>query len=105
LYHRSQTIEFLEQKQIIKYPPPLYAYSWKILKENERWIALRELQAINYEHFRRTLEVRTGQILPKRKTSWKGGDPYEWRSWTTMYAVERENAFKTLKVYFDMLLN
>jgi hypothetical protein len=98
--------EFLDQCGIIKYPPPIYAFSWDSLNWTEKHTALRKLQTINYD-FRQGLESRTEQILPKLKlvqiqvkfkTGEKSDVPKEWRPWEMLSEDERKAAFETLKV-------
>jgi hypothetical protein len=84
---------------IVKYPPPIYTFSWKIPTESEQKTALSELQDIKYEHFRQSLVAKTGQIIPRLKTCQKSDDHKELRPWHKMRGDEREAAFETLQVY------
>ncbi|TGO40014.1 hypothetical protein BHYA_0044g00340 [Botrytis hyacinthi] len=93
-----RTAEFLEVAGIIKHPPPLHCYSWGILNENERKIALFELQELSKKQWREDREKETGLILPKVGSRIKSeDDPWEWRHWDKMYAAEKQKAFDKLQ--------
>ncbi|PVH79766.1 hypothetical protein DL98DRAFT_655165 [Cadophora sp. DSE1049] len=88
-YH-YRTEEFLEQLNIVPYPPPLHCYPWAILKDFERKIALRELQ----EYSRGEHRERTGFSVE----SVDGGSVRrEWPSWYQMNTLQRKIAFETLQ--------
>ncbi|KAF7932187.1 hypothetical protein BELL_0358g00100 [Botrytis elliptica] len=90
--------EFLEVVGIIKYPPPLHCYSWGMLNENERKIALTELQELSKKQWREDREKETGLILPNVGSRIKSeDDPWEWRHWDKMYAAEKRKAFENLQ--------
>jgi hypothetical protein len=50
-------------------------------------------------------QLKIGQVLARFKTGEKSDDPKEWRPWEMMSEDEREAAFKTLKVYSEILLD
>lgn len=80
----NPTIEFLEQLNIVPYPPPLHCYNWQQLSVTERRIALKELQDIN------KLEVQEKGISQGRN----GREPKEWRR-KTIYIRETPSANPT----------
>ncbi|KAE8450144.1 hypothetical protein EG329_006925 [Mollisiaceae sp. DMI_Dod_QoI] len=92
-----RTTGFLERIGVVKYPPPLYLYTWDDLGIEERKQALRDLQAINKEHVHQALEAKDGHLVPKPGKDRKKDEPKEWRAWTKMYAWEKELTFNTLK--------
>ncbi|ATZ58816.1 hypothetical protein BCIN_16g04900 [Botrytis cinerea B05.10] len=96
-YH-CRAAEFLELAGIIKYPPPLHCYSWAILIESERKIALAELQDLSKKQWHEDREKETGLILPMVGSRIKSEDsPWEWRHWDKMYAAEKQKAFDKLQ--------
>ena len=62
------TSEFLEHLNIIKYPPPLYYCSWKLLNAYERKTALKELQEFDREKAHSKFEEESGNYshFPKK---------------------------------------
>ncbi|TEY54234.1 hypothetical protein BOTCAL_0240g00020 [Botryotinia calthae] len=76
-YH-CRAAEFLELVSIIKYPPPLHCYSWAILNESERKIALAELQDLSKKQWHEDREKKTSLILPMVNSRIKSEDnPWE----------------------------
>ena len=97
--HMDTTSEFLEHLNIIKYPPPLYYCSWKLLNAYERKTALKELQEFDREKAHSKFEEESGNNSLSLKSSCKGDDELaEWRTWGRMRMMERENAYHTLQV-------
>jgi hypothetical protein len=85
--------EFLEQVNIVRYPPPLHSFSWEQLDEDERRIALRKLQELSKKR-----ATQCGQI-ELDPDDWQE----EWDSWNEMQPHERKDAFKKLQVCFFIL--
>lgn len=48
---------------MVKFPPPLYVWTWEDLSDSERQIALKELRGVNEGHFYRAQEAKTGRSL------------------------------------------
>ncbi|QSZ37810.1 hypothetical protein DSL72_008910 [Monilinia vaccinii-corymbosi] len=92
-----RTAEFLEQTGIIKYPPPLYCYSWNILSKNERRTAFQELQDLSKTQWHKDQEEATGLPVPKVGRVEVEENPWEWRQWSRMYVDERRKAFQSLQ--------
>jgi hypothetical protein len=85
--------EFLEQVNIVRYPPPLHSFSWEQLDEDERRIALRKLQELSKKR-----ATQCGQI-ELDPDDWQE----EWDSWNEMQPHERKDAFKKLQVCLFIL--
>jgi hypothetical protein len=90
--------EFLEQKKMVKFPPPLYVWAWEDLSDSERQITLKELQEINKGHVYRALEARTGPGLSTSNKIPKRDEPREWRAWSKMLLWEKKEAYESLRV-------
>lgn len=82
---------YLEQLNIVPYPPPLHCYAWEKLQEPERKVALAELQTINKAEWRE----RTGE------TEETGAVRKVWGSWYRMSRGERKYAFDKMQVCFS----
>ncbi|KAF7886688.1 uncharacterized protein EAF02_003335 [Botrytis sinoallii] len=96
-YH-GRTAEFLEQVGIIKYPPALHCYSWSILDDSERKIALSELQELSKKQWHEDREKESGMVLPMVRSRVKAREhPWEWRHWDKMYVGEKRVAFENLQ--------
>ncbi|TGO55188.1 hypothetical protein BCON_0095g00020 [Botryotinia convoluta] len=94
----GRTAEFLEQVGIVKYPPPLHHYSWGVLNDNERKVALSELQELSKKQWHEDREKESGMVLPMVGGRIKSeDDPWEWRHWDKMYAAEKQKAFENLQ--------
>jgi hypothetical protein len=88
---------FLDQEDIVRYPPPLHLLTWRLLNQKERRQALKSLQTINKEHICNASDEH-GLKRPKTGRFWKEGDPLEWRAWSNMREKERQEAFEKLQV-------
>ena len=69
--------DYLEHKDIVKYPPPLYCFEWHELSTHEQKSALKELQTIDRGNLHSLLEARAGKILPKSNRSYCKDHPLE----------------------------
>jgi hypothetical protein len=85
--------EFLEQVNIVHYPPPLHSFLWEQLNGDERYIALQQLQELSKKR-----ATQYGQI-ELDPDDWQE----EWDSWNEMKPYERKYAFKKLQVCFFIL--
>jgi hypothetical protein len=97
IIHLIIQLEFLDQVNIVPYPPSLHLLAWKLLNQKERQEALKVLQSNNKEHVCNGSDSH-GQKRPKPGRFWKEGDPQEWRAWSNMKEEEREEAFEKLQV-------
>ncbi|KAH8750395.1 hypothetical protein BGZ57DRAFT_959212 [Hyaloscypha finlandica] len=86
LFH-CRPAEFLEQVNIVPYPPPLHSFPWEQLNEDERNIALQQLQELSKKR-----ATQYGQI-ELDPNDWQE----EWDSWNEMQPYERKYAFKKLQ--------
>ncbi|PMD43082.1 hypothetical protein L207DRAFT_631245 [Hyaloscypha variabilis F] len=82
-----RTSEFLEQLNIVPYPPPVYCYPWDNLRETEQMIALSDLQLLNVAEHR----ARTGSLTDS------GEERKEWRSWYNLNPGQRKYTFEKLQ--------
>ncbi|TGO55189.1 hypothetical protein BCON_0095g00030 [Botryotinia convoluta] len=93
--------DFFENDNIAKYPPLLYLYDWKALNNEERKIAVEDLQDLEKVHWNTIKGNDLGQNLQskgvQRKTHLKNNLPREWRAWYKMYGPERREVFDTLQ--------
>jgi predicted Fe-S protein YdhL (DUF1289 family) len=75
-------------------------FAWKLLTQEERKQALKDLQSINKNHVYNALEVKEGQSMPRPGRFWKKGDQLKWRAWSKMTSEERQDAIEKLQVSF-----
>jgi hypothetical protein len=84
--------EFLEQVNIIPYPPPLHSFSWNQLTDFERKLAFGDLQDIARNDMLGTFVSQNG----------RSQEPRELRPWNLLDVWQRKSAFEILQVLLPL---